>query len=102
MSKWYLSQKPSIRDNIILTIMCLGIFGLFLGVFALAERPRLDTDKLTRATYYVHSSDTLWGLASDYCPDGVDYREWIAAVSEVNGLTGGQIYAGQKIVIFME
>ena len=39
---------------------------------------------------YVHSGQTLWDIADEYCPAGVDKREWITQVQKHNNLRQNQ------------
>lgn len=102
MIKWYDNLRQETREFIWVALVCIILTALFFVTFAITEPPRLDTSKMDKYAYYVQSGDTLWGLASEYCPDGIDYREWIAAVRDLNDMDGGYIYEGQKIYLWTE
>ena len=53
-----------------------------------------------RYDYTVKSGDTLWNIASEACPDGMDMREYIHEVSKMNGIEGGSIRHGQTIELY--
>jgi Tfp pilus assembly protein FimV len=44
----------------------------------------------------VRPGDTLWGIAGEYAPDGLDLREYVDALIELNGLEGA-LQAGARI-----
>jgi Tfp pilus assembly protein FimV len=46
----------------------------------------------------VEAGDTLWGIAEQYAPNGVDVRAYVDALIELNGLGGGP-RAGQRIIL---
>lgn len=50
-------------------------------------------------TVTVHDGDTLWQIASERVPDGVDARDVVAWIEERNGLDGGLVFAGQELVV---
>lgn len=76
---------------------------LFLLVSALAIscafQSTLDRVEWREEIYPVQSGDSLWALSGQYCPDNVDRREWIAAVSDLNGLSDSIIHPGQDLTI---
>lgn len=100
MIKWFNSLKENTQERILMVLSGALALVFFVGVLLITEPPRLDTSNMDKSSYYVQSGDTLWGLASEYCPDGVDYRDWIAAVRDLNDLGGGYIYEGQKIYLW--
>lgn len=49
--------------------------------------------------YRVKSGDTLWEIASEYGPDGVDRRRVVDAIERINDLATSSLQAGQVIEI---
>ena len=49
--------------------------------------------------YRVRSGDTLWEIAAEHGPEGVDRRRVVAAIERINGLTASGLQAGQVIEI---
>lgn len=47
--------------------------------------------------YTVSSGETLWSIAQQYCPEGMDIREYIYKLN-----ISPEIYAGQTITILEE
>jgi hypothetical protein len=61
----------------------------------------IDTSNWEEITYVVRPNDTLWSIAEDYCPDGIDIREYIHEVKDANNINSN-IYPGDKITIFID
>lgn len=102
MIRWFRGLKKSTQENILLLGLVLLALLLFLGVTAVVIPPSIDAEDWERTSYHVRSGDTLWGIAQEHCPDGVDYREWIDKVREINDLNDGWIYEGQDITILTD
>jgi hypothetical protein len=102
MIKWFNRLEEKTQERLLLVVLAVLSLVLFIAVAYRTFPPKLDTSKMDKYAYYVQSGDTLWGLASEYCPDGIDYREWIAAVRDLNDMDGGYIYEGQKIYLWTE
>jgi len=51
------------------------------------------------ATVIVNNGDTLWGLAKNHAPRGIDIRHYLDEVLQKNGLTNMIIYPGQEIIL---
>ena len=49
--------------------------------------------------YIVSSGDTLWSIASQYCPEKKDKRIFIKTLKKLNNLTSSTIYPGNEIKI---
>ena len=49
--------------------------------------------------YRVQSGDTLWEIAAEHGPQGVDRRRVVAAIQRINDLTASTLQAGQVIEI---
>lgn len=55
-----------------------------------------DTDYIE---VLVAPGDTVWGLAREYGPDGVDVRRMIYQIRDANGLETFVIHPGQVLII---
>ena len=64
-----------------------------------AFRSTMDGYEWETTFYRVQTGDSLWSISADYCPDGVDRREWIEEVRELNGMDNSIIYPGQKLTV---
>lgn len=80
---------------VLLIIIAVSLI-LTLG---LAFRSTMDGIEWETEAYFVKSGDSLWSISERYCPDGVDCREWIDEIQELNGLDDSLIYPGQCITI---
>ena len=49
--------------------------------------------------YRVKSGDTLWEIAAEHGPDGVDRRRIVAVIEKINDLETSGLQAGQVIEI---
>ena len=61
----------------------------------------MDKSCYKEQTYYVHSSDTLWGIGQKYCSNTDDVREWVDRVMEINDMKSANITAGTEIIILV-
>lgn len=43
--------------------------------------------------------DSLWGLTHEYCPNGMDMRDYIVCVEKANNMVSSTIYVGQPVFI---
>jgi hypothetical protein len=87
------------RRGRILLAVCL--IALFTAVSALAIWPSEATGRADSPDYtwvIVGPGETLWQLARDAAP-GVDPRETIDRIIEMNSLTGANVQAGQRIAV---
>ncbi len=49
--------------------------------------------------YRVRSGDTLWEIAAEHGPQGVDRRRVVASIERINDLSSSSLQAGQIIEI---
>ena len=84
-------------------ITCLiGIVALitmFCYFFVAAYFPFYNFEE---ETYVVKNGDSLWCIASEYCPNNMDMHEYISLVKERNGMNSSIIYPGQTIIVLVE
>lgn len=81
-------KKPIIIAGIIVVAI------LILGAMRSSGKPGFELYE----SYVVETGDTLWGIAEEYKPDGMGYREYIYLLKEHNGI-GADIYPGQAISV---
>ena len=58
--------------------------------------------KTERAEYVVKTGDTLWSIADEYAPKGMDKREYIFNTKKDNGLKTSEIYPNMILEIVRE
>ena len=56
--------------------------------------------EMEQITYTVGPYDTLYSIAADFGIE--DWRKWSYEVCELNGINGGEIFAGDEIIILVE
>lgn len=88
----------NIRSTLALAALAL-LAGLALGFGA----PRLgaaerNSPSASVEVHVVSNGDTLWGLAGRLAP-GEDPRRFVYEVQRLNGLRGGRIFPGQRLVL---
>lgn len=77
------------------------IFVLAVAALLIIAYNSKSHHEFTENSYYVAPGDTLWDIATIYCPDDMDKREYIAEIEKLNGMKNSGIYAGQKIVVLL-
>ena len=87
------------RSIVIKAICLISIIAFVLLTIGLVVNSRYDFHE---ETYYVKGGDRLWNIASDYCPDGMDVRDYLNLLREHNEFTGSVIYPGQEIIVLVE
>lgn len=83
-------------------VACLLLIGVLLDAVCAraAEAPRRED--FTPVRVAVRDGETAWSIASRYCPEGVDVREYLGWCADENGLDGmGRVEAG-RTYIFLE
>lgn len=79
---------------LVVTIMCSVRF----VVSAKSDKSASDIN-----TYYqsvrVESGDTLWSIASEYCPDTKEITDYIEEIKSINSIKNELIKAGDYIII---
>jgi len=58
--------------------------------------------ELSEEHYTVKEGDSLWFIATQYCPDSVEMQSYIRMVRERNDLPDATIYPGQRLIVFVE
>lgn len=75
------------------------IFALAVAALLIIAYNSKSQHEFTENSYYVAPGDTLWDIATIYCPDDMDKREYIAEIEKLNEMKSARIYAGQKILV---
>lgn len=68
----------------------------FVGLGGSAAFASLDGGREV-VTVTVQPGDTVWSYAEKYHPQGMDVRDYVLAVQERNGLSGGRLSAGETL-----
>lgn len=79
---------------------CLSLLGLIVLVGMLAYPHIADSkEKVDLVKVTVSRGDTIWSIANEFKTAGVDIRELVFYIKQINQLTTAQIYPGQVILI---
>ena len=96
-----MKNKKRTKRNIDRLVMW-GVILFFFVLLAVAVSVRTQELSQGVPTSYevltVHAGDTLWGIASERCPDGMDKRGYIRAVQQKNHI-GTDIFPGDKLLV---
>ena len=65
--------------------------------FGLVNAKSVDIDNQTFKTVNIHSGDTLWNIAEEHATNGMDVRECIYDICELNDISPDQLYSGMSI-----
>lgn len=97
MRRGILRNKLFLLIIIITTAICLSSLGLVRAFAATNGTDEQDTNSLPKIM--VMTGDTLWGIAMMYKPEGMDPREYIEDVKEINDKKVSSIQAGEELIL---
>ena len=83
----------------ILFLAVLAVVILFVGGVLNSIQSTMDGFDWQEESYTVEEGDSLWTISYDYCPEGVDRREWVDEVQALNNMSSCTIYPGQHITV---
>ena len=88
-----------LNSPVFVVLVLVLLIAVSILVLSVAAGSTMDRVEWRQEAYRVRSGDSLWALSGRYCPDNVDRREWIDEVQNLNGLTSGFLYPGQKLTV---
>lgn len=94
MTKFLESSTPTV-------ILLIALIVASVLVLNYALQPTMDGIEWQERTYRVQSGDSLWKISANYCPDGVDRREWVDEIRALNGMTDSIIHPGQTLTVLV-
>jgi len=65
----------------------------------LASAGEASVDATETMDYRVKTGDTLWEIAAEYGPEGVDRRRIVSSIEKLNDVSAETLQAGQVIEI---
>lgn len=86
-------------SNLVTVVLLIAFIVGSILVLNHAFLSTMDGIEWTEETYIVRSGDSLWSISCEYCPDGVDCREWIEEIRALNGMDDSMIHPGQTLII---
>jgi Tfp pilus assembly protein FimV len=90
-----------LESNTLTVILLIALVVASVLVLNHALQPTMDEIEWRETTYRVQTGDSLWAISADYCPDGVDRREWIDEIRALNDLPDSNIHAGQTLTVLV-
>lgn len=57
--------------------------------------------EVSTQTYMVSPGDTLWSIATEYCPKNIDKRDYISDIIELNHIEDCTIYPHRSIQVIV-
>lgn len=87
-------MKFKIAGVVVIAVMLCAM----AAEYGTRKRPREAV--VVTDTYVVMAGDTLWSIADEFCPEGVDKREYIDDLRVHNRIDSAAIYPGQEIEIW--
>lgn len=98
------SQALSLRQSALLVAVGVALVALvtLASLASDALRGRAIADALSGApteTVVVQEGDSLWGIAEGRCPAGVGTADLVSWIEAENGLVGGLLTPGQRLVV---
>lgn len=94
-----MTHKIFENDTLLMLLLAAALVVTSILVLNYAFQPTMDAVEWRETTYRVREGDSLWTISSKYCPGGVDRREWIDEIRELNGLDNCIIYPGQELTV---
>lgn len=76
---------------------CLAVLSLLAGGVLVALAQSRSGSDASNVHVFVAPGDTLWDIAADRAPRGVDLRYAIYQLRELNGLTSANLQVGRRI-----
>ena len=92
------SLRLTRRGRLAVSLAAAGV-ALTVGMAAqsaVAEAPRTAIEVQTRT---VAAGETLWEIAASITAPGQDVRDVVAELSALNALAGGDLQAGQQVLV---
>ncbi|WP_213468291.1 LysM peptidoglycan-binding domain-containing protein [Paenibacillus dendritiformis] len=78
----------------LLFLLCAGIVQAWGDDDAVSGQPSVSTERVL-----VQPGDSLWEIATEYKPNGMDTREYIYKIIQLNDLRGHTLQSGIVLVV---
>lgn len=83
------------RFTLFLSVIILILLTAFLLLFNHTDAKNL----IQYRSIQVRQGDTLWAIAGNWAPEGMDIREYICKIKKANGMERSDIYAGEELLL---
>jgi len=85
------------KNNSLIWFYIGNIVLVFCLFFAVSHRDKFEV--VETFSYVVSENQTLWDIANEYKPDGMDIREYVYELRKANDLDDAIIYPNQELTI---
>jgi hypothetical protein len=85
-------KKPTLAQAILMLIIAIIVTVAFVSCHK--EDVEWNTFE-----YTVSPGETMWEIAEEYCPEGMDKREYIYKVEKINNINAGDLSVGQTVTL---
>jgi len=94
-----MKRKVSILSTWRFAVFLSVIFLIVLTAFLLFFNRTDASNRVQYQTIQVSSGDTLWAIAGNWAPEGMDVREYIYNIKKTNNMERSDIYAGDELLL---
>lgn len=94
------NNKHRVVFNLVVVIVLAAAIMCSVGfvVSAKSDKTSSDTDSYYQSIR-VESGDTLWSIATEYCPDTQEIGDYIDEIKAINSIKTDTIKAGDYIIV---
>ena len=92
-------KKVTILSTWRFAVFLSMIFLIVLTAFFLFFNHTDAKNLVQYQTIQVNQGDTLWAIAGNWAPEGMDVREYIYNIKKANNMERSDIYAGDELLL---
>ena len=90
-------RRLAVRRGLVALLVVATTSGIVWA--SAAGRPAVSSRGDAPASVVVRPGETLWGIAERWAPEGTDLRAYVDALARENGVAGGVLEAGARVVL---
>lgn len=88
------------REDLFIRVIIIVLVVLAVVTLIFSLKPSFELKK--EIAYRVKGGDTLWGIASEYCPEGYTVEEYLQVIIEKNDLRTTVIFPGNTLMLYIK